>query len=220
VLRALLEMQNKTKRGPRGARRGGRVQGLGGGSHGIQPPPFTPTVSYRHKFRFTNGANNGAFAITRANMLNLYLTTPTAITSARIIQAIRLVSVEVWTNPVALGAPPSNCSIEWTGENSPSTIVESTGMGVRPAHVFSNPPPSSSNRWWSITGMSESDVLFLLSLPANSVIDVVADVRQIENEGPTAGDVPAGATVGAIYGDYLDGLVSGKLSPVGLSPLP
>jgi hypothetical protein len=186
----------------------------------IQPPPFIPTLQLPHKFRFVNGANSGTFAITRARLLNLLCTATTAVTTVRLIQAIRLKRVQIWANPTALGAPPTTIQLEWLGENAPSTVVSDTSMGVRPAHVSTSPPPSSSNRWWSMSGQLESDPLFTMVLPANCVIDVSTEVRTVEQETPFAGDIPAGATVGQFYGDYLDGITSGMLAPVGLVTIP
>lgn len=204
-----------TKRNKGRSRRGGR--GLGGA---LQPPPFVPTLSLSHRFRFTNTGNSGTFDVTRAQLLNLLLYTPTASTSVRLFQAVRLKKVDIWANPPALGAAPTSVQIEWFGENSPTTIVSDTTMGVRPAHVSSTPPSSSSNRWWSVSGFSETDKLFQLTLPADCVVDVTAELRLVDNEAPTAGDVPSGATVGQLYGDYLDGLASGKLVPIGYVTLP
>jgi hypothetical protein len=65
-----------------------------------------------------------------------------------------------------------------------------------------------------------NEVLFALTVPANTVIDVRMDLRLVEAEAPTAGDVPTGATLGQLYGNYLDGLSSGKLTPVGYTVLP
>lgn len=191
-----------------------------GGRNSLAPTPFIPTIVYRHRFRYSNGANAGTFGITRANLLNQLLIATSAITTVRLNEAIRLSSVEVWTNPVALGAPPTSCLIEWLGENSPSTVIENTGMGIRPAHVFSAPPPLSSNRWWSMSGQLESDQLFTITVPANSIIEVTCDCRQVETESPTAGEVPVGASLGQVYGDYLDGISSGKLAPIGYTVLP
>jgi hypothetical protein len=173
-----------------------------------------------HKFRFENGTNAGTYNITRGNLLNMVLVATSAVTTVRTFEAIRLRKVEMWANPVALGSAPNNIQVEWLGENSPSTVISDTGMGVRPGHVASVPPSSSSNRWWSISGTSETDIIFSMILPADSVIDVTVDVRFVEQEAPTAGDVPAGASIGQVYGDYLDGIASGKLAPVGFTVLP
>jgi hypothetical protein len=191
------------------------------GSSGNRPPQFSPTLKFGHRFRFTSGTNAGTFIIERENLLDLYCMAATASTAFRIIEGIRLKSVEIWTNPVALGQPPTTCSVEWVGTNGPSTVHSDTGMGVQPAHVFSRPPPRSSDQWWSMSGSNEADPLFTLVLPADSVIDVICDVRLVELEAATAVTAePTGATAGTIYGNYLDGLTSGKLTPVGLTVIP
>jgi len=218
---SLMQSKRMNQKGPRRLRRGGRKQRGGGGASILQPPPFIPTMKVQHRFRFVSGTNSATgLSITRKQLLNLVLYTPTAITSVRLFEAVRLRKVMMWANPTALGAPPNTLQIEWFGENSPSVSISDTGMGIRPAHVSSAPPASSSNRWWSMTGSLESDQMFALTFPANTVIDVILDCRLVETELPTAGDVPAGAVIGQLYGDYLDGLASGLLSPIGYTVLP
>jgi len=71
-----------------------------------------------------------------------------------------------------------------------------------------------------MNGSQETDDLFSVTTYNGSIIDLSVEVRLVESEAPTAGDVPAGATLGQIYGDYLDGIASGLLAPVGLVVLP
>jgi len=196
------------------------VLGGGGRRSSLQPPAFIPTLSLSHKFRYENGGNSGTFNITRGNLLNQILIATSTMTTVRIIEAIRLKSVEVWGSPPALGSAPTDIQVEWLGENSPSTVISDTSMGIRPSHVATSPPPSSSNKWWSISGTSEADVLFSITLPAESVIDVNCELRLVEKETPIAGDAAVAATLGQVYGDYLDGIASGKLVPSGFTVLP
>lgn len=183
-------------------------------------PPFTPTCKFSHKFRFVNGTNNGTYTITRAQMLNLIGYAYNTSNTYRLFEAVRLKSVEVWTNPTALGAAPSTCSLEWLGGYGPSTVVSDSTMGVSPAHFRTTPPASSSDRWWSMSGQNETDDLFVLVLPVDCIIDVTVEVRVVETEAPTQGDNGTGLTLGQLYGDYLDGVASGKLSPVGYTVIP
>lgn len=158
-------------------------------------------------------------SVTRADLLNLVQVATSSTSSVRVVEAVRLRCVEMWSNPSALGAPPVNLNLEWLGENSPSTVVSDVSMGVRPAHVRTSPPAATSNRWWSMTGSLESDSLFLITLAANSVVDVTVDLRLVEKESPTAGDATSGLTLGQFYGGYLDGLSSGKLVPSNWTPV-
>jgi hypothetical protein len=72
-----------------------------------------------------------------------------------------------------------------------------------------------------MSGVNETDQLFIMNaVPANTFIDVTLLLRLVEVENPTAGDVPAGAILGKLYGDYLDGITAALCQPVGLTPLP
>jgi hypothetical protein len=207
--------KQKQRGGPRGPRRG-RNNGAQ-----LGPPEFVPTIKdRRHKFRFLAGSPS-TVSITRQNLLNLYVMATTATATARIIEAIRLRKIELWTQPPVLGNPPITAQVEWLGTNSPSIVHSDTAMGVRPAHVMTKPPPTSSNQWWSISGSVETDVLFALTFPTGTVIDITCELRFVEQEAPTAGPVVLGATPGQIYGATLDGNgVSGVLPPIGYTVLP
>jgi hypothetical protein len=197
-------------------KRGGRARGAAMG----HVPPFTPTIKLSHKFRFVNGTNNGTYTITRAQVLNLVAYAYNTNNTYRLFEAVRLKVVEVWTNPTALGSAPSSVSLEWLGGYGPSTVVSDTTMGVSPAHIRTTPPASSSDRWWCMSGFNETDDLFTLILPVDCVIDVTLDIRMVEQEAPTQGDSGTGLTLGQLYGDYLDGVTSGKLTPVGYTVIP
>jgi len=206
----------------RTSRRRPRKNSAGRGS-ALNPPPFRPTMKVNHKFRFVNDAN-GSYTITRANLLNFIVIADTTTATSRIIEAIRLKKVEMWTNAaVSAAAAVNTCSLEWVGSNSPSTVVSDTSMGVRPAHIVAVPPPSSSNRWWSMSGTDESDDLFILTTPNStySVVDVSVEIRIVETEAPTSGPTAAGATAGGLYAATLDGNgVSGTFLPVGYTVIP
>jgi hypothetical protein len=214
-----MRKQNSKNTRSRAPRRGGRSRAQNA-MLVVRVPQYVPTISLSHKFRFNSGSNSGGFSITRQRLLNLLQVATSAITTVRLIEGVRLKLVEMWTNPVALGSTPTTLQLEWFGENSPSTLISDFSMGVNPAHVRAMPPASSSNRWWSMSGSQETDPLFSLSIPANTIIDITVELRLVESETPTAGDIPAGASLGQLYGNYLDGLVSGKLAPDGYTALP
>jgi len=207
--------KKQTRKQVKGTRRGSReISGLG------HIPPFTPTIRTIHRFRFLNGTEAGTYTITRAQLLNLILYTTSTTATVRLFEAVRLVGLELWSSPAALGSQAVQLSLEWLGENGPSTVLSDISIGVSPAHIRSRPPPRSSCEWWSMSGQQESDNLFVLTIPANTTIDVTLALRFVENEAPTSGDAATGATLGRIYGDYLDGATSGSLAPVGYVILP
>jgi len=198
----------------------GRVNRNGGEGARLCPPEFVASPTFGHTFRFTNGSNVGSFTITRANMLNLMQVAVTAITTMRPIEAIKLNRVRAWSNPPALGAPPTTTAVEWVGNQGPSVLHSDTSMGVRPACVMTRPPKDASERWWSMSNFNETDQLFTLILPADALVEVSTTIRLVDNESSIAGDIPAGATPGTFYYDYLDGIASGKLTPVSVAVLP
>jgi len=186
----------------------------------LGPPEFVPSPTFGHTFRFTNGSNAGSYTMARSNMLNLMQVAVTAVTTMRPIEAIKLNRIRVWSNPPALGSPPTTVSVEWVGTQGPSVIHSDTSMGVRPACVITRPPKDASERWWSMSNFNETDQLFTLVLPADALIEVSTTIRLVDNESSIAGDIPAGATPGTFYYDYLDGIASGKLTPVSVAVLP
>jgi hypothetical protein len=193
-----------------------RVLTRNAGVSALIPPPFVPTLALKHNFRFID-STGGTYTITRASLLNLIVTATSAITTVRLLEAVRLIKIRSWGSPS--GATIETNSIEWLGENSPSTLISDSSMGVRPAHISTCPPPSSSNQWWSMSGSLETDDLFVVITSVGTVLDITVEIRLVESEAPTAGPVPAGATIGKVYGVPLDGL-GGNLIPVGFVTLP
>jgi len=190
----------------------------------MSPPEFVPTFSTGHKFRFqsTAGFTNGV-PVTRANLLNLFTMATTTTDQFRLIIGIKLNRIRMWSQPPALGSATTPILIEWLGLNSPSTIHSDTAVGVRPGFVNSRPPVDSSDRWWSISGNNESEVLCNLVGPAGTIVDVDCSVRFADNEAAVAGEAGTGAaaTVGKVYFNFLDGFASKLLAPTGgVSNLP
>jgi hypothetical protein len=181
------------------------------------PPEFVPTFAIGHKFRFQN-SNTAATAlpITRAMLLNLYTMATTTTNQNRLITAIKLVKIQVWGQPPALGSAPTPSVVEWVGNHAPSTIHSDTPIGVNPSYVKTR-APADSNRWWSISGTDESEVLCKLSAPVGSTFDVSVTLRFADDEAAVSGEngTGAAATVGRVYWNFLDGFTSGKLIPVG-----
>lgn len=203
----------------------GRVPGRrnkrqGGRANAMAPPEFVPTFSLGHKFRFTSpsGSSFAGLPITRAMLLNLYTMAATTTIQYRVITGIKLNRVRMWGQPTALGSlSTAPVIVEWLGLNSPSTIHSDTAIGVRCAYVDTRPPVDASNRWWSISGNNETEVLFKVSGPVGTIIDVDCSIRFADDEAAVQGEngTALGSLAGTVYWNYLDGFASKKLIPTG-----
>ncbi len=205
-----MNKKNKKRQGPRKGR-------LAQGRARLAPPEFVSTLALGHRFRFTGASGASAKSITRGMLLNLVSMATTTTNQFRILQAVRVKRVQVWSQPVTLGTAATAVVVEWVGNQAPSTIHSDTSVGVMPGYVSSRPPRDSSNRWWSISGSNESETLFKITCPTGSIIDVSLTCRLIDDESATAAENGTGAasTVGTIYWNYLDGFASKAFAPVG-----
>jgi len=179
-----------------------------------RPPPYIPTTHFGRTFRFVALGNIAGVSVTRKNLLNLLQIGTSTSTSARAINAIKLNRIRIW-GPTTSGFASQTVTVQWEGLNAPTTEHSDTSMNLEPAYVTSKPPMQSSCSWWSIYNNNESEVLFTLTIPAASVVDIEVSVRLIENSTTQVGEVPSGGVIGEWYYNYLDGSASGLLNPVG-----
>jgi len=197
------------------------MRAQGGRGNRAGPPEFESTFSTGHKFRFTYDATGGnlftSLPITRAMLLNLYTMATTTTNQFRLITAIKLNRVQMWCQPPALDGVTHTVSCEWRGANAPSTIHSDSTIGVRPAYVSTRPPEHSSSGWWSISGNLETEVLCALSGAGGTIVDIDCSVKFADSEAAVAGEAGtgAGAVVGTVYWNYLDGFTSNVLIPIG-----
>jgi len=157
-------------------------------------------------------------------LLNLYTMATTTSLQSRIITAIKLKRVRMWGEPNALAGAPSSIVLEWVGTQAPSTLHSDTAIGIRPAFIQAKPPSDGSERWWSISGNNETEILMKLSsIGTGVVVDVQAEIRFADDEAAVAGEAgtPVSSSLGKVYYNYLDGFASKLLAPMGgVSVLP
>lgn len=183
----------------------------------IRPPEIVTTLSLGHVFRFNSSNAFTSVPITRAMLLNLVSMATTTTNQFRTMTAIKLKRIRMWGQPAALGSANTRVVCEWVGNQGPSTIHTDTASGVRPSYVDTRPPADSSDRWWSISGSNETEVLCKLTGQVGTIIDVHASIRMADNEAGVAAEngTAAGASVGHVYFNYLDGFASKILTPEG-----
>lgn len=180
------------------------------------PYPLLATPALGHNFQYTANAQATELNISRVSLLNQLLVAATAVTAYSVIGAIKIKKIAVWS-PIVSAFTPQAVQIEWNGGlYAPSAIHSATSEGLFPAKLETKPPPMSSPSLWSLQGASNStEVLFTVTCPANSVIQMSVALRLMDDEPAPTAVVPAGATVGKTYYNYLDGITSGILTPSG-----
>jgi len=181
----------------------------------LRPPVFSTTQSYGHVFRFLSDGGTTNLGITRKNLLNLYLVATSTTSTARVYSAVRLKRIRMWTAPASLGDAANTAEIEWVGFYAPSVTHSCASSGVEVGFLDLVPPTSSSDPWWTVSGSNETEILFYIKMSQYSTVDVHLTCHLSDNETATTGDVPIGATLGTFYFNYLDGISSGHLAPVG-----
>jgi hypothetical protein len=180
------------------------------------PFPLLATPDLGHTFQFTSFGAQSELGITRQNILNLMLVAATATTAYSILGAARIKKVRIWS-PIISTFVPQEVQIEWNGGlYAPSAIHSATSEGLFPAKLETSPPHLSTPDLWSLVGASNlAEVLFSVTCPANSVLQVALAVRLMDDEAAPTPVTIIGGTVGKTYYGYLDGQVTGALQPSG-----
>ena len=184
------------------------------------PPPFSAAIVWGKTLRFRSSSALTSQAVTASNLLDLLVMATTTTAVNRLCSAVRLTQVEVW-GPMAADLVPVTVSVEYntdaaTGISGSNKLRSDTSMGAdRCAHVRYRPPMGTVASFWQ--GVSSSQRLFLLSCPANSIVDIQLTLVLQNGEAATAAaNAAVAATVGTVYCRGLDGLAtaSSVLPPV------
>jgi hypothetical protein len=207
-------MQRKSKKNSKTTRKmkgGGKAKRLPN-----IPFPLLATPDLGHTFQFTANSAQSELGITRQSILNLITVAATATTAYSILGAARIKKVRIWS-PIISAFTPQTVQIEWNGGlYAPSAIHSAVSEGLFPAKLETAPPHLSSPDLWSLSGASNlAEILFSVTCPASSVIQLSLAVRLMDDEAAPTPLVIVGGTVGKTYYGYLDGSVTGALPPSG-----
>jgi len=171
------------------------------------------------------------FTITGKNLLNWIQMAATSTTSYRLFASHKLEKVEMWSPTIVsttsnTGVLPASVSLEWYGptigyENSNKIIA--VAEGSEPAYISSRPPRQSSVSWWRQSGSVDgdtTDTIFTLAGQLGFMVRITFQAKLVDDETVYGAEAPAGATVGKVYYNYLDGRTSGGLQPLGVNIIP
>jgi hypothetical protein len=148
-------------------------------------------------------------------LLDSIFTATSSVGGVRMIGAIKLKRVSIWS-PITATFAAQTVSLEFPGSYGPSKILSDTSVGLMPAHVTSRPPQNASNSWWSINGSNESEVLFAIVVPQESIIDVEVSMKLIDREAATAVSAAlTGVVLGTVYYGPLNGVTTKTILAAG-----
>jgi hypothetical protein len=212
---------NKTNNKTRRSQRVGKsAKGRGNGRRKALPNipfPMLATPDLGHTFQFQASAAVAEQPVTRQDLLNLMVVATTAANAFGIIGAVKIKKVRIWS-PILSTFVPETVQIEWNGGlYAPSAIHSAVSEGLFPAKLETSPPPMSSPDLWSLVGATNlAEVLFTVTAPVNSIIQLSAAIRLMDDEPPGVVTAGVALTVGKVYYGFLDGAsATGNLVPSG-----
>jgi hypothetical protein len=201
-----------TKRQMARRRKDGRVV------NGVLLPPMIQTSIHllRRTTRFVSTSASATSIQVRGLLASLGCVCYTVNAAMRtLFSSVRLLKVEIWTEPT--NASADNSSLVWvpTNVNEPDFEYVDANMGTSlVGHQIHVPPKDSKSAWWHNTA-SETDVIFSISCPIFSVIDVTVEATSSNNENGSAVAIATGI-VGNIYYGALDAASTHRYPPTGL----
>lgn len=190
------------------------------------PPSFNSSVRFSKRVRFSNTSGSTvAFTIFRHSLLSMFCMGVTDSVAYRTLNAVRLRRIEVWAlSGFGTSSSSDNAtgtiSVMWQSNYSPEAIISDTGTVFRPAHLMTRPPKDSLASYWSLGGINESEPLFSLQLPQQTIFDLIVDCvvqnNALNDQTPISVTPTTGGSLvdGRMYIPYLDGPSSGA----GLAP--
>jgi len=144
-------------------------------------------------------------------------------TNAALLNAIKVNRIDIYSaGGSAAGASSplttGTITLEWLSTYGPSKFISDTTVGsASVAMISSKSPVNSLASAWSLSGINESDVLFSITCPAQSIIDVYCSVVLMDGTNSRLPSTTASGTVGFVYHTYLDGPRAGAVfQPLGI----
>lgn len=140
------------------------------------PPTVDPRPMLQRKVRFTASNTLSAVPITSLcffRLMGLVVSGTNAIHFTK--AAYRIRSIKIYAANTTSGF--STIILEWFSTYNRNKELTDTGTSAYPAFIRSNPPPDSdAGNWLSTDSDLYNNVLFTISAPASTIIDVSMDV--------------------------------------------
>jgi hypothetical protein len=177
---------SSNRRGPRGTARA------------LRPSQVPATLRVIRKQRFIASAALTGSTVSVGDFVGMYQMAATATTGFPLFSAARVLAVEMWGPPGT--TTPTSVALEWRGGSfSPHIREADTSIGATfPAHIRAVPPP---NYLYSdfVDEIGTSSIMFDLTGPAGTVVDITAEFVLRNGEAPPAATTIVAATAGDVY---------------------
>jgi hypothetical protein len=183
------------------------------------PPQIASNVTFNHTYRFVSSSGSttpvtvGSLMCAAGTICTVANTTVTAFYGG-----VKVNRISIWTPPASQGAA-ATCAVSFTGgANTPDREFSDSTMSVaRPAHVSCRPPRGALSSFWN-NSTSAATVLFRLTAPAGSIIDVSVSLILFDDVAvlTQATSAVATGTLGAQYYLSLDSNATHLFTPVSL----
>jgi hypothetical protein len=150
----------------------------------VKPPQWSGQLTFTRKQRYISAANQSSKQVQYQDLADAYAYQASLggllTTSVRLASSYRLRKVEVWAS-MASNLTPVTCSIEWGEVNTaqlgaPAKVISDSSAGFAPAHIKCRPAPMSKQAMWQSCALNDAGVVFYLTCPTGSIIDVTLDI--------------------------------------------
>ncbi len=186
-------------------------------------PPIITSFRGRNRVRFRANGTVNDLEITRNDLLGMLLVGVTTTSVARVLSAIRLKEVEIYSVGAYAAALSSGtelgatATIWWTSLHGPGTHKTYIALAGEPQRIKSSPPPDSFARLWSYTDVqgvtsTDTEVILKLTVSEGAYVDFTFDYVMQNGETPVVFTGLTGVTVGKLYVPYQQ--TSTELAPL------
>lgn len=203
-------------------------RGKGGAKSSLFPVAYQSQPIMRRTLRYKASSSMTQVPITRGCIECSIIAKSANASSTEalsIIDSMRIKKIKIWavndTSPTAM----TSISLLWQGQQSPTKETTANGNAQYPARINSKPPSMSTASFWSNEGSTDTEILFMLTGPAGTIVDLTYEyVLHDGNNGDLLQLAAATTSVGIFY-PPLDSLSASNttgtnlLVPQGLSSL-
>ncbi len=142
-----------------------------------------------------------------------------------LMDSFRIKKIRIWAVNDSSPTAMTTISLLWQGSQSPTKEMTANGNAQYPARIVSKPPSMSTSSFWSNEGSTDTEILFMLTGPAGTIVDLTYEYVLHDGANGDLLQLAAATTAVGLFYPPLDSLSAsntagtGLLVPQGLSSL-